>query len=223
MVQKNIMYPTKIVAGATVANPDAVVPLMVNQLFPTWFIVIFLFAILAAAMSTASSLFHTAGAAISRDVYEKGYLKTPLDPTRSLLYTRIVTLILVIVTLVVTLMPLDVVAFMTAFFFGLIACTFLAPYTFMLYWKKTSRVGVWVGLLGGFIFTMLWYMLIYFKTAPKIIGASLIGNYQINMLDPIFIGLPLSFALTYIFSVLYKQDKDEQKIAVRTFKSLKSP
>jgi len=93
----------------------------------------------------------------------------------------------------------------------------------MLYWKKTSRVGVWVGLLGEFIFTMLWYMLIYFKTAPKIIGASLIGNYQINMLDPIFIGLPLSFALTYIFSVLYKQDKDEQKIAVRTFKSLKSP
>jgi Na+(H+)/acetate symporter ActP len=90
----------------------------------------------------------------------------------------------------------------------------------MLYWKKTNRTGVWVGMLGGFLFTMIWYILIYFKTAPSIIGSSLINNYMINMLDPIFIGLPLSFLLTILFSRITKQDTEEETIMRKTFDSL---
>ena len=215
MVNNGIPYPMK----GGVPNPDAVIPTIVNNFFPPWFIVLFLFAILAAAMSTASSLFHTAGASIGRDVYEKG-LKKKLDPKKSLLITRIATLIIIIATLILTLRPLDVVAFMCAFFFGLMACTFLAPYTLMLYWRKTSRAGVWAGMLGGFIFTMLWYVLVYFKTAPKIIGSSLIGDYTINMLDPIFIGLPLSFLLTYVVSIMVKQDTDEKQMMEKSFENV---
>jgi len=219
MVNNGIMYPTKIVAGTAVANPDAVVPVIVNELFPQWFIVVFLFAILAAAMSTASALFHTAGASIGRDVYEKG-LKKECSHKKSILITRIATIIIIIATLIITLNPIDVVAFMCAFFFGLMACTFLAPYTLMLYWKKTSRTGAWAGMLGGFIFTMLWYILVYFKTAPNIIGTSIISEYTVNMLDPLFIGVPLSFLLTYIFSVAIKQDKDEHKTVEKAFENI---
>jgi len=75
-------------------------------------------------------------------------------------------------------------------------------------------------MLGGFIFTMFWYILIYFKTAPQIIGSSMIDTYMINMLDPIFIGLPLSFILTYIFSILIKQNKDEQKTMIKSFENI---
>jgi SSS family solute:Na+ symporter len=215
MVNNGIPYPMK----GGVPNPDAVVPTIINELFPQWFVVLFLFAILAAAMSTASSLFHTAGASISRDVYEKG-LKKKLTAKKSLFITRIATFIIVIATLILTLKPVDVVAFMCSFFFGLMACTFLAPYTLMLYWKKTSRAGAWAGMLGGFIFTMIWYVLIYFKTAPSIIGSTLINEYTINMLDPIFIGLPLSFVLTYMFSMIIKQDNEEQKIMKKSFENI---
>ncbi|MBN1280481.1 MAG: sodium/solute symporter [Candidatus Thermoplasmatota archaeon] len=219
MYQNDIMYPTKLVAGATVANPDAVVPTIINTLFPQWFVAIFLFAILAAAMSTAAALFHTAGASIGRDVCETS-MKKKCEPKRSIMITRIATFAIVIATLVIALNPLDVVAFMTAFFFGLMACTFLAPYTLMLYWKKTSRVGAWVGMLGGFLFTIFWYVLIYFKTAPSIIGSSMIDNYLVNMLDPIFIGLALSFLLTILFSSIVKQDTTEEAIMKKTFESL---
>jgi SSS family solute:Na+ symporter len=219
LYQNNIMYPTKVTAGVMVANPDAVVPTIINQLFPTWFILIFLFAILAAAMSTAAALFHTAGAALGRDVYEKS-MKRQSSPQNSIFITRIATFVIVIATLIISLNPLDVVAFMTAFFFGLMACTFLAPYTLMLYWKKTNRIGVWTGMLGGFLFTMAWYILIYFKTAPKIIGSPLIGNYVINMLDPIFIGLPLSFFLTILFSMISKQNKEEVALMEKSFESI---
>jgi len=215
MYQNNIMYPTKEVAGVMVANPDAVIPTIINELFPSWFILIFLFAILAAAMSTAAALFHTAGASIGRDVYEKS-LKRKISPEKSIFITRIATFAIVIATLIISLNPLDVVAYMTAFFFGLMACTFLAPYTLMLYWKKTNRTGVWV----GFLFTIAWYILIYFKTAPKIIGTPLVGNYMINMLDPIFIGLPLSFLLTILFSIIIRQDKDEETIMKTSFENI---
>ena len=96
--------------------------------------------------------------------------------------TRIATLVIVIATLIISLNPPDVVAILTSFFFGLMACTFLAPYTLMLYWKKTSKYGVWFGMLGGFIFTMGWYILIYFRTSPEFIGKSLIDNYLINII-----------------------------------------
>lgn len=219
MVQNNIMYPTMTSAGATVPNPDAMVPTIINELFPTWFILLFLFAVLAAAMSTAAALFQTAGAALGRDVYEKS-MKKQSSPEKSIFITRVATIVIVIATLIISLNPLDVVAFMTAFFFGLMACTFLAPYTLMLYWRRTNRTGVWAGMLGGFLFTICWYMLIYFKTAPSILGSSLVDNYVINMLDPIFIGLPLSFILTIVFSRLTKQDTEEETIMRKTFESI---
>jgi len=210
MVNNGLAYP---------GTPDKVLPLIVSELFPQWFVFFFLFAVLAAAMSTASALFHTAGVSIGRDVFEKG-LMNGISHEKSIMITRIATIIIIAATLIITLNPLDVVAFMCAFFFGLMACTFLAPYTLMLYWKKTSRAGAWAGMLGGFIFTMFWYMLIYFKTAPKIIGSSIISDYTINMLDPLFIGVPLSFLLTYLFSVLMKQDKYEQKIMRKAFENI---
>jgi len=201
------------------SSPDKVVPLIVNELFPSWFVILFLFAVLSAAMSTASALFHTAGASIGRDVCEKGLMKN-CSEKKSLKITRVATLGIVIATLLLSLYPPDVVAILTSFFFGLMACTFLAPYTLMLYWKKTSRIGAWSGMLGGFIFTMGWYFLIYFKTAPGLIGNSLTDNYLINMLDPIFIGLPLSFLLTILFSLIIKQDNKEIKSMELAFENI---
>jgi len=210
MINNGLTYP---------GTPDKVVPLIVNELFPPWFVVLFLFAVLSAAMSTASALFHTAGASIGRDVCEKGLMKQCTEK-KSLLITRTATLGIVIATLLLSLYPPDYVAVLTSFFFGLMACTFLAPYTLMLYWKKTSRAGAWAGMLGGFIFTMLWYILVYFKTAPPLIGNSITNNYMMNMLDPIFIGLPLSFILTFVISKLIKQDNAEIETMKLAFENI---
>jgi len=210
MAENGLFYP---------GSPDKVVPLVIEEVFPQWFVFLFLFAVLAAAMSTASALFHTAGASIGRDVYEKG-MKRKGSSEKSIKITRIATIGIVIATLIISLNPPDVVAIMTAFFFGLMAVTFLAPYTLMLYWKKISRAGAWAGMLGGFIFTMIWYILVYSKTATSIMGSSVSDNYLINMLDPIFIGLPLSFFLCYVVSILIPQDKKEEKSMKKAFENI---
>jgi SSS family solute:Na+ symporter len=200
-------------------TPDKVIGLIVNELFPAWFVILFLFAVLSAAMSTASALFHTAGASIGRDVCEKGIMKK-CSEKKSLKITRVATLIIVFATLLLSLYPPDVVAILTSFFFGLMACTFLAPYALMLYWKKTSRAGAWAGILGGFTFTMLWYIFVYAKTSAQIFGRLFISDYTINLLDPLFIGLPLSFILTIAFSYIIKQNKEEKTLMQRSFENL---
>jgi SSS family solute:Na+ symporter len=98
--------------------------------------------------------------------------------------------------------------------------TFLAAYTFTLYWKKTSKAGAWAGILGGFSFTMFWYIFVYYKTAPAIIGSSIIESYKINMLDPLFIALPLSFILVFVVSILVKQSPEEEKIVEKAFENI---
>ena len=109
---------------------------------------------------------------------------------------------------------------MCAFFFGLMGGTFLAVYTLTLYWKKMSRAGAWAGILGGFLFTILWYVLVYFKTAPSIIGSSMFSSYKINMLDPLFIAIPLSFLLAYAVSKVFKQDSEEKRITEKAFENI---
>ncbi len=208
MVEHGLMYP---------GTPDKVIPLIINNFFPTWFVYLFLFAVLAAAMSTASSLLHVAGACVGRDIYGK---MKGVSEKKSLTVTRIATLGIVGATLIISLRPPDVVAFMCAFFFGLMGSTFLAAYTFTLYWKKTSKAGAWAGILGGFSFTMLWYVFVYYKTAPAIIGSSIIGSYKINMLDPLFIALPLSFILVFVVSILVKQSPKEEKIVEKAFEDI---
>jgi SSS family solute:Na+ symporter len=210
MIENGLTFP---------GSPDKVLPLVVSELFPEWFVFLFLFAILSAAMSTASALFHTAGASIGRDVCEKGLMKK-CSNDKSIKITRIATLGIVFATLIISLNPPDVVAIMTSFFFGLMACTFLGPYTLMLYWKKTSRAGAWAGILGGFLFTMLWYVLVYAKTSSQLLGSSLVSDYTINLLDPLFIGVPLSFILTIIFSILIKQDKKEITSMQKAFENI---
>ena len=134
--------------------------------------------------------------------------------------TRYATVGIVIATLILSLRPPDVVAFMCAFFFGLMGGTFLAVYTLTLYWKKMSRAGAWAGILGGFLFTILWYVLVYFKTAPSIIGSSMFSSYKINMLDPLFIAIPLSFLLAYAVSKVFKQDSEEKRITEKAFENI---
>ena len=52
-------------------NPDSIIPTYVTSAMPRWFGVLFLLTLLAAAMSTISSQFHTAGTALGRDVFEQ--------------------------------------------------------------------------------------------------------------------------------------------------------
>ena len=68
-------YP--VVRGRTISivvakgNAGQIIPEYIKQAMPKWFGLLFLLTLLAAAMSTLSSQFHTVGTSIGRDVYEQ--------------------------------------------------------------------------------------------------------------------------------------------------------
>ncbi|MEA1994886.1 MAG: sodium:solute symporter [Campylobacterota bacterium] len=197
-VKNAIMYP---------GTPDKVIPLLLNKFFPFWFVFLFLFGILAAAMSTCDSLFHVVGASIARDIYDKGIMGGKVSSTNALRINRLATAMIIIATLALSLKPPAAVAIMCTFFFGLMGSTFLAVYTLSLYWKRMTKTGAWAGILSGFLTTVIWYSFIFYKTAPKISGLKIAP--PIGYLDPLFIAIPLSFLLTWLVSLITKPLPEE--------------
>ena len=98
--------------------------------------------------------------------------------------------------------------------------TFLAVYALTLYWKRMTRLGAWGGMLGGFAVSMLWYLFIYAKTASKIWDPLLVESYTINLLDPLFVAIPVSFILAIVLSLLKEQSDEEREIADKAFRAL---
>jgi SSS family solute:Na+ symporter len=200
----NVMFKNNNIAIPTSA--DLVIPTLINSLFPSWFVFLFLFAILSASMSTASSLFHVSGSAVGRDLYDKAW-KKGLGAQKSISVTKIATLVVIVATLVLSLYPPDAVAYLCTFAYGAIAATFLAPFVATLYWKRATREGIIASMVGGLAATLLWYTFVYSKTASVITHTNIAP--PLGLLDPLFIGIPASFILVVIVSLMTKKPEEE--------------
>jgi len=181
-------------------------PTLINSVFPAWFVYLFLFAILSASMSTASSLFHVSDSAIGRDLYDKA-IRKGLAGAASATVTKVATLVVIVLTLLLSLFPPDAVAFLATFSFGALGATFLAPFAATLYWKQATTPGIIASMVGGLAATLLWYMIVYSKTAPKITGINVAP--PLGLLDPLFVAIPISFALVIIASLVTKKPAEE--------------
>ena len=62
----------KLAIQAAGGNMDKIIPVYISQVMPGWFGVLFLLAMLAAAMSTLSSQYHVGGTSLGRDFYDRG-------------------------------------------------------------------------------------------------------------------------------------------------------
>jgi solute:Na+ symporter, SSS family len=200
----NVVFKNNGVVPPT--NPDLVIPTLINLAFPAWFVYLFLFAILSASMSTASSLFHVSGSAVGRDIYDKA-IKKGLAGAASITVTKVATFVVIALTLLLALFPPDAVAYLATFSFGALGATFIAPFSATLYWKRATTLGIIASMVGGLGSTLLWYVFVYQKTATVISHVNVAA--PLGLLDPLFIGIPVSFALVIIVSLMTKQPEEE--------------
>ncbi|MGZ4907657.1 MAG: sodium/proline symporter [Halobacteriota archaeon] len=201
----NVVY--KNLGVAIPSNPDLVMPQLINLMFPAWFVYLFLFAVLSASMSTASSLFHVSGSAVGRDLYGEA-IKKGIGGVMSSRVTKIATFVVIIAALILSLYPPDSVAYLATFSFGALAATFLAPYAATLYWKRATLPGVIASMVGGLGATLAWYIFVFTKTAPAISGITVAP--PLGQLDPLFVGIPVSFILIIVVTLLTKKPPEEQ-------------
>ncbi len=203
-----------IAAGAN----DKIIPEFIKTFVPGWFGPIFLVTLLAAAMSTLSSQFHTMGTAIGRDVYEK----SANGKGNSILISKTGTLVGIILSTALAWLTsyLDVsmaiIATGTSLFFGLCAAAFLPAYIGALYFRKMPKAAALWGMVCGFATSFFWIFFIHKKESSSLQLCNLLFGKlslvdgtslaSLSMVDPIFIALPVSILATLVMALVLKQD-----------------
>jgi len=181
-------------------NVDAVIPIFINSAMPEWFVVLFMVTLLAAAMSTLSSLFHAMGTALICDVWGRGR-----ECALSLKANRLGILIMIIASVIVAfMMPGSIIAIATAMFMGLCASAFLPVFAVAVYCRQPDPLAAKASLVTGAVAWFLWalfvnarYAAVFGLTKAALGKASIVG-FPWSAIDPLVIALPLS-ALVIIF------------------------
>jgi solute:Na+ symporter, SSS family len=201
-----------IAATYTKGDADKIIPSFIVAALPKWFGVIFFLALLAAAMSTMSSQFHTIGTAAGRDLYEriadKGRSREP-----SILVMRLAILVglVVAVTISYTIRQEYVVARFTAIFFGLCAASFLPAYIGGLFSRRVTRAGALASMAVGMSVSLFWLAFIKAREASAIGLVQLVTGGKTSLLadypnwpavDPIIIALPASLLTLILVSAV---------------------
>ncbi len=192
---------------------DSIIPLFIDQALPSWFVILFFVTLLAAAMSTLSSQFHTMGTAIGRDVLEKG-LK--IKSKNAVAVNRIAMgMGILLSTLIAYFLPLfyaggtAIIATGTAIFFGLCASAFLPSYIGALYSKKVSREAAVACFIAGVAVTLFWLFFVHAKeAAPLGLCKLLFGRTSLfpvmQHVDPIIVALPFSSLVFFVVNRITK-------------------
>lgn len=130
-----------------------------QQLHPILFGVV-LASIFAAIMSTADSQLLVAASSVVRDVYEKIIKRDEVIPQKKLvLYSRIVVFILVVVSLIFGFIAEELVFWLVLFAWAGLGASIGPTSILALYWKGTTRAGIFAGLITGTVVTIVWYFI----------------------------------------------------------------
>ncbi len=130
------------------ANPDMVMPMVLEMALPDALIGVIVILVLSASMSTLSSLVLVSSSAISLDLV-KGSLFPNMKKENVMLLMRALCGLFVILSFMVAVTPNSILSLMS-FSWGTVAGAFLAPFLYGLYWKGTTKIGAWAGFISGF-------------------------------------------------------------------------
>jgi len=228
----------KIALVASEGITDKIIPMFIKAYMPPWFGAIFLISMLAAAMSTLSSMFHTMGAAAGRDLYEEVLNRRG----NSVFITRSGVLVVILMSSTIAWMTslpqfVDVgdaiIAKGTALFFALTAAAFLPAFVGALFMPKMPKAAALWGMVAGFSVSFFWNFFVHANAASLQICLLLTGNVSLlegtsyakwMVVDSLFIALPTSILVTAIVWGLMRSrgafDVDPAHVA-RCFEGIK--
>lgn len=192
---------------------DAIIPEMLSNLSPL-LIGIALILVLSASMSTLSSLVLTSSSTLTLDFLEPVFFKGERKDRRNLTMIRgfVAVFILISALIAVIQYKLNVtfIAQLMGLSWGALAGSFLAPFLFSLYWKKTSKAACIICFVWGS--TVMLCNLLFKASFPTVLqspincGAfamlsGLIIVPAVSLITP----KPASETVSYVFSCYEKK------------------
>jgi SSS family solute:Na+ symporter/sodium/proline symporter len=125
---------------------DAVIPTLLSNM-PDLLIGLTVVLVLSASMSTLSSLVLTSSSTLTLDFIKDRFVKNMSEKSQ-LLSIRSLIVVFVVISAVIALIQygsaVTFIAQLMSISWGALAGSFLAPFLFGLYWKRTTKASVWV-------------------------------------------------------------------------------
>ena len=125
---------------------DSIIPTMLSGLSP-FLIAVVVILVLSASMSTLSSLVLTSSSTLTLD-FIKGTLVKNLSEKKQLLLIRILVGVFITISVIIALVQYNssvtFIAQLMGISWGALAGAFLAPFLYGLYWKRVTKVSIWV-------------------------------------------------------------------------------
>ena len=130
---------------------DAIIPAMLAELSPI-LIAIVVILVLSASMSTLSGLVLASSSTLTLD-FIKGTVVKDLSEKKQLLIMRVLIAAFIAISVVLAIVQYNsnvtFIAQLMGISWGALAGAFLAPFLYGLYWKKTTRAGVYASFVFG--------------------------------------------------------------------------
>lgn len=149
------MAESGFISGTGSVMFDKVIPTMLSELAPA-VIALIIVLVLAASMSTLSSLVLTSSSTLTLDVVKPAVSKkTEISEKKSVLIMRIFIVFFITVSAVIAMLKDSVwkdsvfIAQMMGVSWGALAGAFLAPFLYGLYWKKATKAAVAASFVFG--------------------------------------------------------------------------
>ncbi len=130
---------------------DAIIPHMLSSLSNV-LIGIVVVLVLSASMSTLASLVMTSSSTLTLD-FIKGNLVKKMSEKKQILVMRILIVFFIVLSVAIALYTpksaLKFIAQLMGISWGALAGSFLAPFLYGLYWKRTTKLAVWASFATG--------------------------------------------------------------------------
>ncbi|MGK7312420.1 MAG: sodium/proline symporter [Candidatus Longimicrobiales bacterium M2_2A_002] len=141
------------------SDPENLFPILAQQHLPAVLFGVVVAAIFAAIMSTADSQLLVAASTVVRDVYEKVIRKgRPLTQRALVILSRLVVTLLVVVALILGWAADELVFWLVLFAWAGLGAALGPTSILALFWRRTTRAGVFAGLVAGTLTTFVWYL-----------------------------------------------------------------
>ncbi|HYL81917.1 MAG TPA: hypothetical protein VEU07_13950, partial [Candidatus Acidoferrum sp.] len=132
---------------------DLLMPDFLTTKVPPLIAMLILLLVFSASMSSLSSLVLVSSSAIAIDLY--GGLKPDADKRTVMALMRTLCGVFVVVSLFMALYQIDFILNLMVLSWGALAGSFLAPYCYGLFWRRTTKAGAIAGMLSGLLTMIL--------------------------------------------------------------------
>ena len=173
---------------------DSIIPTVISQ-FSDLMIGIVILLVFAASISTLASLVMASASTLTLD-FIKGHVIKKMNDKSQLLIIRVLIVVFIIIASIIAIIQykggVSFIAQLMGVSWGALAGSFLAPFLFGLYWKRTSKPAVWCCFLFS---TGLMILNIFFRSSFPVILQSPINAGAFTMLAGLII-VPVVSLLT---------------------------